>query len=105
MVEVFSDCSLDLVSRLEMLSPVDGVRPSLDGAAFACPAEFENQGIAEPLTAAIHDGVNRSDLHRFGQDLSRAIAQALAIAHRSKSEWSLSVDLRLIITTLLPRSL
>jgi hypothetical protein len=41
----------------------------------------------------------------FGQQTFRASAKALPVAHPSKSEFRFSGDLRLIITTLLPRSL
>jgi hypothetical protein len=94
-----------LVSRLELRSAAAGGRPAFDGPSFAVPAEVEYKGIAEPLTAAIDYPAQRADLQRFGQENIWALAQAPTIAHPSKSAWPLSVDLRLIITTLLPRSL
>lgn len=105
MVEEFADRHLDLVSRLELPKSAAGVRPPFDCASFAGPAEVKYEGIAEPLFGAIDSGQESADMQRFVQNSFWALARAQPIAHSFESEWPLSVDLRLIITTLLPRSL
>ncbi len=100
-----ADRHLDMVRRVELRGAAAGVRPPLEGATFAGPAQVEYQGIAEPLPAAIDHRLQRANLDRFGQKAFGATAQSLPITHPLESESPVSADLRLIITTLLPRSL